>query len=161
MYRADAAEWSDAERQAITKFASTFEPAWDLPRNQFSDWHYMVLSRLDDKTIIPYSKPVVVLMNAKCFSATDVFLAGLKGMKNVTLLGTPSGGGSAFVQEIELRGTPFRVRLGSMASFQGHGELFDGHGVAPNIILEATPEYHIGGQDNVLVAAVKRIKRQP
>ena len=158
MYRADAKEWTDEEGRAVATFARTFKPEWELPQGQFSDWHYMALSRLDDKSVYHYSKPVVVLMNAKCFSATDVFLAGLKGMKNVTLVGTPSGGGSAFGQNVFLGATPLRVRLGSMASFQSDGKLFDGNGVMPDVVVEPAPEYYIGGSDNVLEEAVKLVK---
>lgn len=160
MYRASAKEWTDEERRAIAEFVRTFKPEWELPKGQFSDWHYMVLSRLDDPKIYHYQKPVVVLMNAKCFSATDIFLAGLKGMKNVTLLGTPSGGGSAFTQDVILGTTPIRLRIGSMASLQADGRLFDGHGVSPDVEVDPTPEYHIGGLDNVLAEAVRRVTKR-
>jgi C-terminal processing protease CtpA/Prc len=119
-----------------------------------------VLSRLSDESVYHYSKPVVVLLNARCFSATDIFLAGLKGMKGVTLIGTPSGGGSALVQDVQLGETPFRVRIGSMASFQADGTLFDGNGVRPDVVVEPVPEYHIGGKDNVLEAAVQRLRKR-
>jgi C-terminal processing protease CtpA/Prc len=116
----------------------------------------VTLSRLDDPDIYHYGKPTVVLMNGKSFSATDIFLAGLKGMKNLTLLGTPSAGGSAFTQEVVLGATPLRLRIGSMASFQD-GRLFDGHGVHPDFVVEPTPDYYIGGPDNVLAEAMKRL----
>jgi C-terminal processing protease CtpA/Prc len=117
----------------------------------------MALSRLDDPDIYHYGEPTVVLMNRKSFSATDIFLAGLKGMKNVTLFGTPSAGGSAFTQEVALGATPLRLRIGSMASFQADGRLFDGHGVHPDFVVEPTPGYYIGGPDNVLAEAMKRL----
>jgi hypothetical protein len=156
MYRADAKQWTEAERRAVAEFAKTFKPEWELPRGQFSDWHYLALRRLDDKDVYHYRMPVVVLMNATCFSATDIFLAGLKGMKNVTLLGTPSGGGSAMARGLLLGATTLRVRLGTMASFQADGKLFDGNGVHPDVVVEPVPEYHIGRRDNVLEEAVKR-----
>jgi C-terminal processing protease CtpA/Prc len=81
-------------------------------------------------------------------------------MKTVTLLGTPSGGGSAFVQPVTLGETTFRIRIGSMASFQRDGKLFDGNGVRPDVMVEPVPEYYIGGPDNVLAEAVKRIKEK-
>ncbi len=158
MYRAGAAEWTPQERQAIAEFAKTFKPQWELPKGQFSDWHYMVLRRLDDPDVYHYDKPVIVLMNAKCFSATDIFLAGLKGVKNVTLLGTPSSGGSAFTQEVVLGATPLRLRIGSMASFQADGKLFDTNGIRPDVLVEPVPDYYIGGRDNVLEEAVRRIR---
>ena len=160
MYRADAKEWTPKERKAIAEFTKTFKPQWELPKGQFSDWHYMALSRLDDPDVYHYDKPVIVLMNAKCFSATDIFLAGLKGMKNVLLLGTTSSGGSAFGQEIVLGATPLRVRIGTMASFQADGKLFDGNGIHPDVVVEPVPEYYLGGHDNVLEEAVKRIKER-
>jgi C-terminal processing protease CtpA/Prc len=159
MFRANASEWSPTERRAVATFARTFKPQWTLPPGDFSDWHYMALSRLDDPEIYHYDKPVIVLMNAKCFSATDIFLAGLKGLKQVRLLGMPSSGGSAYSQEIVLGATPLRVRIGTMASFQADGKLFDTNGIQPNIRVEAVPEYFIGGRDNVLDQAVRLIKR--
>jgi C-terminal processing protease CtpA/Prc len=117
----------------------------------------MTLNRFDDPKIYPYDKPVVVLMNGKCFSACDIFLAGLKGLKNVTLLGTPSGGGSALTQGIRLPELELEVRLASMASFQSDGNLFDGHGVHPDILVNAGPHYHIGGPDKALESAVTHI----
>jgi C-terminal processing protease CtpA/Prc len=157
MYRADAREWTDDERRVIGAFATTFKPQWTLPAGQFSDWHYMVLRRLPDPDVYHYDRRVVVLMNAKCFSATDIFLAGLKGMANVTLLGTPSAGGSAFTQDVPLGSTPLRLRIGSMVSFQADGRLFDGNGVRPDVVVEAAPEYYIGGRDNVLEEGVRRV----
>ena len=158
MYRADAPVWTEEERRAIADFAKTFQPEWSLPKGQFSDWHYLVLRRLDDPDVYRYEKPVVVLMNARCFSATDIFLAALKGMRNVTLLGTASAGGSAYGQEVALGATPLRVRIGSMASFQRDGRLFDGHGVTPDVVVAPAPEYYIGGPDAALAAAVKHIR---
>jgi hypothetical protein len=160
MYRADAKEWTPAERQAVAVFAKIFKPQWEPPKGQFSDWHYLALRRLDDLDVYHYKMPVVVLLNPRCFSATDIFLAGLKGMKKVTLLGTASGGGSALGQEVALSATPFRVRIGSMASFQADGKLFDGNGVQPDVVVEPVPEYYIGGRDNLLEAAVKRVQKQ-
>ncbi|MCI0352056.1 MAG: S41 family peptidase [Acidobacteriales bacterium] len=157
MYRAAAKEWTDEERRAIAEFAKTFKPQWELPKGQFSDWHYLIVRRVYEPDIYHYRQPVVVLMNGKCFSATDIFLAGFKGMKNVTLLGTPSSGGSAYTQDVDLGATSLKVRIGSMASFQADGKLFDGNGVQPDVVVEATPEYYIGGPDNVLAEAVKRI----
>jgi hypothetical protein len=160
MYRAGAREWTQKDRQAIAKFRKTFKPQWKLPQGQFSEWHYMALNRLDNPEVYYYDKPIIVLMNGKCFSATDIFLAGLKGVRNVLMLGTPSSGGSAFTQEIALGETKLEVRLGSMASFQADGRLFDGNGIRPDVLMEPVPEYFIGGRDNLLEEAVKRIRKR-
>jgi C-terminal processing protease CtpA/Prc len=160
MYLAGAKEWTPKERQAVAEFAKTFTPGWELPKGQFSNWHYMALSRLNDPDVYHYDKPVIVLLNGKSFSATDIFLSGLKGMKDILLLGTPSSGGSAASEEIDLGGTPLRVRIGSMVSFQADGTLFDGHGVRPDVLVEPVPEYYIGGRDNGIEEALRRIRAQ-
>ncbi|MVM34007.1 hypothetical protein GO755_28495 [Spirosoma sp. HMF4905] len=158
MFREDDAQWSPAERLAIEGFKKRFKPEWELPVGQFSPWHYLALRSRVDASIYHFDKPVVVLMNAKCFSACDIFLAGLKGVKNVTLLGTPSGGGSGNSESFILGATPIRLTLSTMASFQANGRLFDGHGVQPDIVLEAEPAYYIGGSDRVLEKAVSLLK---
>jgi Peptidase family S41 len=154
----NAAEWTPDQKEAVALFAKKFKPEWKLPRGQFSDWHYMVLTRLNEPDSFHYNKRVIVLMNGKSFSATDIFLAGLKGVKNVLLLGTPSSGGSAFTQEIVLGDTKLSLRIGSMASFQANGKLFDRNGIYPDVLVEPLPEYFIGGRDSQLEEAVKLLR---
>ena len=160
MARVDSKDWTEEERKAIVDFRKTFRTRWQFPKKKFSDWHYMVLNRLDLPGVYNYSKPVVVLMNEKCFSATDIFLAGLKGCRNVMLMGTASGGGSARSQSFRLAGTRIAVRLGSMVSYQTSGKLFDGNGVQPDVPVDPVPEYFIGGRDNALEKALQIINRK-
>jgi hypothetical protein len=155
LYPADSSTWNERERTAIAEFQKSFRPEWQPPDDEFSPWHYMVLSRLDDPRIFHFSKPVVILMNEKCFSATDVFLAALKGMPNVTLVGTTSGGGSARAETVRLNNAPISLRLGSMVSFMRNGQLFDGRGVQPDIVIHPEPDYFIGRSDNALTEAAK------
>jgi peptidase S41-like protein len=158
MYRLNAREWSPAQRAAVARFAKKFKPQWQLPKGQFSDWHYIALTRMEDPEIYHYQKPVIVLLNGKSFSATDVFLSAMKGMKNVLLVGTPSSGGSAYSHEITLGETQVVLRIGTMASFQADGKLFDGNGIHPDVLVEPVPDYFIGGRDNVLEEAMRRIR---
>ena len=157
LYRETWDGWSAAEREAIASFKKTFRPAWPVPANGYGPWHYTIIS--PGKASI--DKPIVVLMNGKCFSATDVFLSGLKGMPNVTLLGTPSAGGSANVNTVQLGNTPLRMRLGTIVSFQASGKLFDGVGVEPDVLVEPEPDFFIGGRDNQLEAAVTFLTDRP
>jgi C-terminal processing protease CtpA/Prc len=159
MYRRAAPEWSASQRRAVGAFIERFTPEWTLPAGHFSDWHYMALDRLNDPDVFHYDRPTIVLMNGRSFSATDIFLAGLKGVRNVTLLGTPSAGGSAYTQEVSLGETPLVLRIGSMASFQADGRLFDGHGVLPDVVVAPTPEFYIGGTDQALGEAIKRLRK--
>jgi C-terminal processing protease CtpA/Prc len=145
--------WKSEEREAIAEFKKSFKPAIALPTEQYSAWHYMVLKHEPRDAV--FDKPIVVLMDGKCFSATDVFLSALKGMANVTLVGTPSGGGSANSETVTLAGTPLKVRLGTMVSFQADGKLFDTNGVEPDELVEAGPEFFVGGLDAQLKRGIE------
>jgi hypothetical protein len=158
LYPESAPIWKPAEREAIGAFKKTFRPQWQPPAGEFSDWHYLVLSRLNDDTVFHYGRPAAILMDEKCFSATDIFLAGLKGLPKVRLIGTASGGGSARAMKVGL--TPsISVTLGSMVSFQADGTLFDGRGVVPDVVVESQPQYFVGGKDDVLESALATLSR--
>lgn len=101
LYPVDSQHWTPTERAALATFIAEFKPEWQPPTDEFSEWHAMVVSPIatpdvslaDDVDPVRYlDRPVAVLMDARCFSATDVFLSALKGLPNVTLVGEPSGG---------------------------------------------------------------------
>jgi hypothetical protein len=150
--------WSDQERELLRRFADAFHPAWKLPEGEFSAWHYAVVAPVIRSDVYYYSRPVVILMNSQCFSATDIFLAALKGWRNVTLIGTPSGGGSGRVNEFPLPNGQIRLRLCSMASFQPNGRLYEAHGTIPDVMAEPIATDWIGRTDTVLAAGVARIE---
>jgi hypothetical protein len=159
LYRADDARWTDSQRAAIAACAERFTPEWPLPEG-FSAWHYLVLDRTGHAEEYHYAAPVVVLCDAGCFSATDIFLAALAELPDVTLVGLASSGGSARAVSFVLPRTGIRVSCASMASFRVDGRLFDGRGVevdhevprAPRDVLE-------GGGDAQLDAALERLRR--
>jgi hypothetical protein len=160
LYPASWPSWSDAERSAIIGFSTTFEPEWKLPENEFSEWHYFVISPSGGKEYYHYDKPVVILMERWNFSACDIFLGAFKGWPNVTLIGTPSGGGSGCKVNYRLGNSKIRVQLSSMASFQPNGKLYEGNGIQPDIYIEPVPTDFIGKTDTVLDAAIQTISRK-
>src|SRR5688500_13055356 len=107
-----------------------------------------------------FDKPLVILTSAKCFSATDIFLSALKGLPKVTLVGTPSGGGSANTNTVTLAAEPLRVRLGTMISYQSDGRPFDTHGVAPDVHVDPGPDFFVGGEDRQLRDAVRLVQKE-
>jgi len=152
--------WSDTQRTQIESFLKTFKPSWEVPADKFSAWHIMGISAATNPKAYHYKKPVVVLMDAGCFSATDNFLGALQGTPNVTLLGTASGGGSGRMGSYSLPNTKLPLTLCQMASFRANGDQFDGRGVAPDVVVEARPEDQlVTGGDSVLNAALARWNR--
>ncbi|MEM7307003.1 MAG: S41 family peptidase [Planctomycetota bacterium] len=160
MYRADRSGWSEGARAAIEACAASFEPEWDHPEG-FSEWHYLVLERTGESGEYFYEQPVVVLSDAGCFSATDIFLGGMTLLPRVTLLGTASSGGSARSQTFRLPGTGMRVKCASMASFRPDGRLYDGRGIeVDEEVLPEPEDFLLGDSDAQLEAAIKLLKRR-
>jgi C-terminal processing protease CtpA/Prc len=154
LYPATWSGWTKADKTLIEQFTKTFQPEWMPPEEHFTRWHFMIVR----PSATRYTRPVVVLMDAQCFSATDIFLAAFKGVPGVTLLGVPSGGGSGRSRKVTLPKSGVRLRVSSMASFQPDGKLYDGNGVQPDMVVEPTPEDWIGLSDSMLDAAVARIR---
>lgn len=147
--------WSERERAAIDRFRERFEPAWAVPEGDFSAWHYMVVSA-GGEDVVRFDGPVVVLMDAGCFSATDIFLAAMGELPHVTLMGTASGGGSARSRTYEIG--ELEVKLATMASYQPNGRLFDGVGVSPDVVADAAADDLVGRGDRQLERAVAFVR---
>ncbi|MEM1095653.1 MAG: S41 family peptidase [Bacteroidota bacterium] len=158
MHRATSKAWSADERAAIEAFAQAFQPEWMPPQADFSAWHYLVLSHDTAPHAYTYTAPVVILMDEKCFSATDIFLSAFKGWRDVTLMGQPSGGGSARSRTYTLEPVPLMVRMATMASFQRDGTLYDGRGIQPDIVLQSRVTDLIQrGTDTLIDAALAHL----
>ncbi len=163
MYRENTpSKFGEAELQAIQDFKTAFTPEWDAPDDKFSEWHYLVINKAANPlATFFYNKPVIMLTNGHVFSAGDIFAGGLKGWRNVTLLGTPTGGGSARSYTETLSNSNVEVKLGSMISFQNNGLLYDLHGVDVDILLEPLPSDLIeGGTDTQVDSAIAFIHAQ-
>ena len=101
---------------------------------------------------------VAVLMDAGCFSATDIFLCALKEIPGVTLIGMPSSGGSGLTRRHD-RGHGFTARLSTMVSFQPSGELLDGRGVEPDILVRPGLRDVTGDEDTMLAKAIEVLRQ--
>jgi C-terminal processing protease CtpA/Prc len=159
MFRESWSGWTPEEREAIARFKPTFTPEWAPPAAEFSEWHYLVMSRSTNPKAFAYGKPVVILMDEKCFSATDIFLSAFKGYPGVRLVGSASGGGSALQIPYRMPVSGLSMTLASMASFQRGGQLYDTRGVQPDVAIDPAPEFYIkGGRDLVLERALDLVK---
>jgi len=153
-----SARWTEADMVELRRFAEDFRPEWPPPADGFSPWHYMALRPATEGP--RWDRPVIVLMDAGCFSATDIFLSALKGIPHVTLMGEASSGGSGRVREHELPNSGLKVTLSTMASFRSDGSLYDGQGIEPDIPVSHTPDDAAGRTDSVLEAARSLLARR-
>lgn len=155
LFRVDDPRWTDDERTAIHNAAEAFRPEWVPPEEEFSDWHYLVLSPSSDSAT-RYDGPVVVLLDQRAFSATDIFLGAFADLTDAALVGAPSRGGSARAIVIQLPNSRLSVRFASMASFRPDGRLYDGRGVEPDVVVELPPRYYVlDGPDPILEKALE------
>jgi hypothetical protein len=159
LWTATANVWTAPQRGRIEAFLAGFKPEWTLPAGRLGDWHVMLLDRSLNESAYLYEAPVVVLCDAGCFSATDIFLGAFKGWRNVRLVGAASGGGSGRARPFALARSGIRGRISSMASFRPDGRLYDGRGVEPDVVVESTPEDWVGRTDSQLDAAVRLLRR--
>jgi len=156
MYPAESEHWNDAERRAIKQFMTTWKPRWTPPEGDFFEWNFLVLDRRLNPSAYAYDKPVVILTDFRDFSGTDIFVSAFKGRRNVTLIGTPTAGASAFKQELSLPNSHLIFHLASMISYQRDGQLYDGTGTQPDIHIERTPGSLLRfGEDNQLRKAIE------
>ncbi len=153
-----AQRFGPAERSAIEAAAARFRPSWTPPAADFSAWHWLVLARAANPRAYAYGKPLVILLDGGCFSATDVFLAAFAGRPGVTLLGTPSSGGSGRARAFRLANSGIGVRLSSMASFRPDGRAYDGSGIEPDVLVQPAAEDFLGRGDAQLAAALARLR---
>jgi hypothetical protein len=164
LFPRDSSRWSEGEQGAIDALRGAFTPEWHPPAGRFSEWHYLVMggTRDTDDLAAPadrFDGGVVVLMNERCFSATDIFLGAMDLLPNVTLLGRASAGGSGRVTEVTLPRSGLRVRLSSMASFRPDGRLYDGCGVEPDVVVHpVAADFLEHGTDTQLDAAIARLQ---
>jgi hypothetical protein len=158
LHLADWQGWTDAQRAAITQFARGFAPEWQPPKGRFSPWHFLVLGRTDNPAAFHYTGPVLLLIDAGCFSATDVFVAALRTRPQVKLVGTATSGGSGRARPYRLPRSGIALQLSSMASFRPDGRLFDGNGIEPDVRCEPAPADLVSTSDAVLEAALKLAK---
>ena len=79
-------------------------------------------------------------------------------MQGVTLVGTPSGGGSGRTEGYGLAASGLRIRLSSMASFRPDGKLYDGNGIQPDIVVKPARGDWIGKGDAQLDKALELLK---
>ncbi|MEY4933836.1 MAG: hypothetical protein RIS64_195 [Bacteroidota bacterium] len=108
------------------------------------------------KGVVPFTKPVVILTNRGCYSATNFFAGFMSLLSNVTLIGDQTGGGG---------GLPISADLpnGWQYRFSGtYATLPDGFniefGVPPKIQVSTGAKEELEGKDAIIERALQEIR---
>ncbi|MCY1534612.1 hypothetical protein D9M68_699900 [compost metagenome] len=156
------AGWSAPARAAATAFETRHVPEWPAPEDErFGPLNLLVAERLPEHGDVYLDCPVTVLINIRNYSASDIFASSLAAVPGVVLLGTPTAGGSGFARRSVLPGSFTTIQISTMASGMIGGDLYENHGVVPQVILWPTLEQwreDLAG-DPLVIRALERIAR--
>lgn len=113
----------------------------------------------DEAQGVRWLKPVIVLANRSTFSAANTFVAVMKNLPHVVVVGDVTGGGSGmpFSQELPIG---WGIRFSSCPVYDANMQLTE-TGVAPTEggRLDITPEDEAAGRDTILDFAIEAILR--
>lgn len=97
--------------------------------------------------------PIVIVQDALTASAAEDFIFSLKDAGRATLVGTTTGGSSG-QPYFEDFGNGMSFRVAAKAVCFPDGARFEGVGIAPDYLVENTPEAWAKGEDLVLTTAM-------
>lgn len=110
---------------------------------------------------VKWNGDIVVLTNRSCFSAANSFVAVMKSLPNVKIVGAKTGGGGGlpFTSELPIG---WGVRFSACPILDPHGNLIE-YGVdpSPGCEVHASEEELAQGKDAILDFAIDLVKDNP
>jgi Peptidase family S41/Tricorn protease C1 domain len=105
---------------------------------------------------VPFTRPIVVLTNRGCYSATTHFAAFMSQLPNVTIVGDNTGGGGGIPISADLpNGWQYRFSATYQTTADGYNfEL----GMPPDIEITTGPKEELEGKDAIIEKAIEVIK---
>ncbi len=104
-----------------------------------------------------FTKPVIVLTNRRCFSTTEWFIAGMRTMPHVTIMGDTTGGGSGNPLFKELS-NGWKMRTSNTQKDLPEGGDYQFIGLFPDVPLWINETDSLLGNDTILQSAFEQIK---
>ena len=120
--------------------------------NDFSD---LYPKYLESSNSIRFQKPVIILANRGCYSATNEFVSTMKYAHNATIVGDKTGGGSGFPFSSELP-NGWSLRFSTSPTFNAEKQHIE-FGIEPDVRLDMTAEDINKMKDTYIEYARKRI----
>ncbi len=108
----------------------------------------------------PFTGPVAILVDEGTASTSEIFVAGLRDLGRVTVIGAGPSAGAALPSVIEELpgGAVLQYVVGDYHSPKG--TLVEGKGVEPDVVVTETRADFAAGRDPVLQAAVKHLQER-
>jgi carboxyl-terminal processing protease len=108
----------------------------------------------------PFTGPVAILVDEGTASTSEIFVAGLRDLGRITVVGAGPSAGAALPSVIEELpgGAVLQYVVGDYHSPKG--TLVEGKGVEPDVVVVETRADFAAGRDPVLQAAVKHLQEK-
>ncbi len=132
--------WKEAEKNGSGK-------------NDFSTFKEYVIEPKGDKK---YLKPIIILTNRRCYSATSLFVAAMLNLPNVKVVGDWTGGGGGVPASTQLP-NGWTVRYSSSITLTPNGFNIE-HGTPPTIKQDISKSDEAAGIDSILERALSELK---
>jgi hypothetical protein len=100
-----------------------------------------------------YSRPVVVLTNRKCYSATNDFVLIMRSIPGVTILGDTTGGGGGLPFNSELP-NGWQYRFSTTMTIAPDGFNVES-GIPPDVNVQMDPAEEANDEDTIIDAAIQ------
>jgi hypothetical protein len=106
----------------------------------------------------PFTKPVIILVNRGCYSATTHFAGYMAQLPHVTLMGDRAGGGGGMPISRDLpNGWQYRFSATNQTLSDGS---FIEHGVEPDIKIETSAKDELEKRDAIIEKAIEVVKEK-
>lgn len=108
----------------------------------------------------PFKGPVVVLVDERTASTSEIFVTGMKDLGRITVVGGRASAGAALpsmIEELE-RGVILQYVVGDYTSPKG--TIVEGKGITPDVLITETREGFENGGDPVLEGAVAHLQQE-
>jgi Peptidase family S41/Tricorn protease C1 domain len=110
------------------------------------------------KNYTPYLKPIVVLVNRGCYSATTHFAAYMSLLPNVTIVGDRTGGGGGMPVSCDLP-NGWQYRFSATNQTLPDSSFFE-HGLDPDILIGTSAKDELEKRDAMIEKAMEVVKER-
>ncbi len=154
-------ELDSREQNAVENFMASFTPMYELDSEKFSQYHYYILNgqKLAENKY-HYNRPIYILTNEMSFSAASILVSVFKELPNIKIVGVNTDGSSGNSKRFELPYSKLSGRISTMVSFQKNGDILDGIGTKPDILIERNVDQILWRGDSQLNSLIELIRQE-
>lgn len=105
-----------------------------------------------------YTGPVVIVVDRTCFSACEMFTAGLQAAGRALVVGPEATGGGSGGIAVSKLPSGARIQFSTAVAWRPDGEIIEGNGVEPDIKIPIRPRDLAAARDRVLERAIKALQ---